>query len=256
MRRFVIVRDLAIIIGVVLLLSIARHWIPWWWLLVGVLAYLSILAVGAIFIRLNFFLDAHHHGSRQGREIALSFDDGPGSHTAAILDILKAEAVPAAFFSIGKHAVQSPEVLKRWKEEGHLIGNHSYAHGFHFDWQGRHAMLAEIQKTNEAIHDAVGLRPRLFRPPYGVTNPELSHALHLAKMEAIGWSLRSFDTSAKDADALLQKLLQKVRGGDIILLHDEAPHTHSILTALIRGCREKGYTFVRLDQLLGVEPYA
>ena len=117
-------------------------------------------------------------------------------------------------------------------------------------------MVQEISRTNELLEGITGCRPRLFRPPYGVTNPELSHAVNLTTMETIGWSQRSLDTSAKSGPALLRKLLKKVRGGDVILLHDSAAHTASVLTAFIRGCREKGCTFVRLDKLLGVEAYA
>lgn len=256
MRPFVLVRDAAVLAAIVVIIGIIRDWHEWWWLLVLGGAYLTVIAIGAIFIRLNFFIPAKHHGPRNSKEIALSFDDGPAEHTATILDVLKSEGVPAAFFSIGKRAEAAPELVKRWHEEGHLIGNHSYAHSFSFDWQSRGKMTEEIQKANEVLQGITGRKPRLFRPPYGVTNPELSHAVNLTSMETIGWSLRSFDTSAKDADKLLKKLLARVRGGDIILLHDSAAVTASILTALIRGCREKGYTFVRLDKLLRVEAYA
>ena len=75
-------------------------------------------------------------------------------------------------------------------------------------------------------------------------------------MHTIGWSLRSFDTKAKDADKLLQKLLSDVKGGDVILLHDSVLLTARILTAFIQACRQKGFTFVRLDQMLGLEAYA
>lgn len=256
MRPFVLVRDAAVIAAIVLLIGIARDWHEWWWMLVLVAVYLSILTVGATLIRLNFFIPAKHHGPRHSKEIALSFDDGPSAHSSAILDVLKEEGVPAAFFSIGKHAKANPEVVKRWHEEGHVIGNHSYAHTFFFDLQNRTHMVAEISKTNDLLEGITGRRPRLFRPPYGVTNPELSHAVNLTKMDTIGWSLRSFDTSAKSGPKLLRKLLRKVRGGDVILLHDSAAHTASILTAFIHGCRQNGYTFVRLDKLLGVEAYA
>lgn len=256
MRPFVLVRDAAVIIAIILFIGIAREWHEWWWILVALGIYLSILAIGAIFIRLNFFIQSKNHGARSSRQIALSFDDGPAKHTSEILEVLKQEDVPAAFFSIGKHAEAAPEMVKRWHEEGHLIGNHSYAHEFGFDLKNRNKMVEEIQRTNNFLKQVIGHVPRLFRPPYGVTNPELSHAVNLTQMQSVGWSLRSFDTSARNADALLKKLLKKVRGGDVILLHDSATHTASILTAFIQGCREKGYTFVRLDKLLGVDAYA
>ncbi|MBS1614996.1 MAG: polysaccharide deacetylase family protein [Bacteroidetes bacterium] len=256
MRPFVLVRDAAVIVAIILLIGIAREWHEWWWILVMLGIYLFILAMGALFIRLNFFIQSRNHGARNAQQIALSFDDGPASFTSEILEVLKKEAVPAAFFSIGKHAEAAPDMVKRWHDEGHIIGNHSYEHGFGFDWKNRNKMAEEISRTNAYLKQIIGRAPRLFRPPFGVTNPELSHAVNLTQMQTVGWSLRSFDTSSRNADALLKKLLKKVRGGDIILLHDNVAYTASILTAFIQGCREKGYTFVRLDKLLGVDAYA
>jgi peptidoglycan/xylan/chitin deacetylase (PgdA/CDA1 family) len=256
MRPFVLVRDVFLIAFIIALVCLAQGWLSWWWSLILGALYLLALVLGAIFIRWNFFIPARHHGDRHSKLLALSFDDGPAAHTADILDVLQSEGVPAAFFTIGQRAAASPEIVKRWHDEAHLIGNHSYAHSFHFDWQSREKMVAEIRRTNETVKDITGKTPLLFRPPYGVTNPELSHAVNLTGMHTIGWSLRSFDTSAKDPDKLLQKLLKKVKGGDIILLHDSVAHTASILTALINACRQKGFTFVRLDKMLGIEAYA
>jgi peptidoglycan/xylan/chitin deacetylase (PgdA/CDA1 family) len=214
------------------------------------------LALGASLIGLNFFIPARHYGDRKARQIALSFDDGPTTYTEAILDVLKEEEVPAAFFSIGHRAEQAPDVVRRWHQEGHLIGNHSYTHSVHFAWKRRKQMMVEIKRTNELIQKIIGVTPLLFRPPFGVTNPELSHAVNLTGMHTVGWSLRSLDTASKSADQLLQKLLRKVKPGDVILLHDSVANTASILTAFIKACRQKGFTFVRLDKMLGLEAYA
>jgi peptidoglycan/xylan/chitin deacetylase (PgdA/CDA1 family) len=255
-RPFVFVRDAFLLSLFCLALLVWKEYLSWWWIpgLCGL--YLGVLAIGATLIRLNFFISSLHHGDRNGRQVALTFDDGPAEHTAEILDVLRQQDVPAAFFSIGRRAAAAPEMVRRLAEEGHLIGNHSYDHSFHFDWQGRGAMLAEIEKTNGTIFQITGKRPRLFRPPYGVTNPELSHAVNLANMISVGWSLRSFDTNAKDAGRLLKRITKQVKGGDVILLHDSVSLTAGILTALIQSCREKGFTFVRLDKLLDIDAYA
>ncbi len=255
MRPFVIARDVFVLAAITLTI-LAGYKISWWWLAALLAIYGLILFLGATFIRWNFFIPARHYGDRGSKQLALTFDDGPAKHTEDILDLLKAEGVPAAFFSIGNRAEAGPGIVKRWHEEGHLIGNHSYAHSFHFDWQSRTKMIAEIERTNATIKATTGLAPRFFRPPYGVTNPELSQAVTLTSMHTIGWSLRSFDTKANSADKLLQKLLREVKSGDVILLHDSMPHTAAILTAFIRGCRERGFTFVRLDEMLGLEAYA
>jgi peptidoglycan-N-acetylglucosamine deacetylase len=117
-------------------------------------------------------------------------------------------------------------------------------------------MLAEMNRTNDLIESITGKRPKLFRPPYGVTNPNVAKAVRLSGMHSIGWSIRSFDTTAKDPEALLQRILSQLTGGDIILLHDSMPITCKILTELIIRARQKGFTFVRVDKMLGLDAYA
>ncbi len=186
-RPFVIARDVFVLATIALLILAGNGKVSWWWLAALAAVYGLILFFGATFIRWNFFISARHQGDRNSKQLALTFDDGPAKHTEDILDILKAESVPAAFFSIGRRAEAAPDIVRRWHEEGHLISNHSYAHSFHFDWQSRTKMVAEIERTNATIKAITGVAPRFFRPPYGVTNPELSHAVTLTSMHTIGW---------------------------------------------------------------------
>lgn len=229
--------------------------IDWWWLLIPVVIYIHLLVFGAIYVQWNFYAKSYNKGV-QSKQVALTFDDGPAQYTSVILDVLKKEDVQAAFFSIGKNATANPEMVKRWHAEGHLIGNHSYDHGFNFDWKSSKAMQEEINKTNEAIRQIAGVTPKLFRPPYGVTNPNLARAITHSGMHSIGWNVRSFDTTAKNKADLEARILNSLKGGDIVLLHDSQQITAEILTDLIRKAREKGFTFVRVDKLLDLKPYA
>ncbi len=256
MRPFGIARAAYVLLVLPLAYAAWRGAVSWFFPAALTLAYLGLLAMGAGRIAWRFFIPSLISGPRGSREIALSFDDGPAAYTADILDILRLEAVPAAFFTIGHRAAAEPEMLRRWEAEGHLIGNHSYSHSFNFDWKSPSAMIRELQDTNAVIEAATGRRPKLFRPPYGVTNPSLAKALRRSGMISVGWSLRSFDTGARDPQALVRRILGRVKGGDVILLHDSMQITAAVLTALIQGCREKGFTFVRLDKLLRLEPYA
>lgn len=178
-----------------------------------------------------------------GNLIALTFDDGPAEYTAAILDILAKEQVSATFFIIGKNIAGREELLRRMRSEGHSIGNHSYHHGFNFDWQSASVMLGEIKRTNESIEAVTGLPVTLFRPPYGVTNPNLGKALRNSGLRSIGWSVRSMDTVAKDEQQLLEKILTRVKTRDIILLHDRCSITAAILPKLIGALKKHGFTF-------------
>lgn len=229
--------------------------IDWWWLLIPVVIYIHLLVFGAIYIQWNFYVKSYSHIANS-KAIALTFDDGPAQYTGVILDVLKKEGVSAAFFSIGKNAVANSEMVKRWHAEGHLVGNHSYDHGFNFDWKSSKAMQEEINKTNLVIAKIAGITPKLFRPPYGVTNPNLAKAITRSGMHSIGWNVRSFDTTAKNKADLEARVLSKLKGGDIVLLHDSQQITAEILTDLIVKAREKGFTFVRVDKLLDLEPYA
>jgi peptidoglycan-N-acetylglucosamine deacetylase len=226
-----------------------------WWILVVFVIYINLLVLGTIFIRWNYYVRSYN-SSRKKNEVALTFDDGPGKETALILDILSKLNVPAAFFTIGKNAAANPEILLRWKNEGHLIGNHSYYHGFNFDWKSSSKMARELQDTNSVVEQITGLRPRLFRPPYGVTNPNLARAIGKTGMQSIGWNIRSFDTAAKDKKDLLDRILFQLQGGDIILLHDTMAITREILTELIVRVQQKGFTFARVDKMLDLEAYA
>ncbi|OSZ78315.1 hypothetical protein CAP35_08650 [Chitinophagaceae bacterium IBVUCB1] len=254
LRPFVLVNILFVLALLGIDILYLTGYIAWWWLLVVIVIYLHLLVLGAIYIGWNFYLYSHNKG-KSTNAIALSFDDGPAACTAAILDVLKQQNVPAAFFTIGKNAVANPDLVARWHSEGHLIGNHSYEHGFNFDWKSAKAMLQEINKTNEAVKNITGVTPLLFRPPYGVTNPNVAKAVRLSGMQSVGWSLRSFDTKAKHGDVLVDKLLRMAKGGDVILLHDSMPVTAEILTEFITKAREKGFTFVRVDELLALQAY-
>src|SRR5204863_5252046 len=125
-----------------------------------------------------------------------------------VLDILQEKQVPAAFFCIGNRIASRKELLLRVHEEGHLIGNHSFSHHSLFDLYSAERMEQELHQMNAAVEQVVHRRPRLFRPPYGVTNPNLAKAVKRAGMVAVGWNVRSYDTIAKSEKRLFEKLMR------------------------------------------------
>lgn len=221
------------------------------------LAYIIVLFCGCYFIQLDYFFKSICSGDAGKKEIALSFDDGPDpAFTPVILDLLKAEEVKTIFFCIGKKIAGSEEILQRIVEEGHLIGNHSYSHHYLFDLFAADKMQEDLQQMDDATRTVTGLMPKFFRPPYGVTNPNLKKAVARGGYTSIGWNLRSLDTVIRDEDRLLQKVLKRVKPGSILLFHDTSETTVKILGPLIRALREKGYEIVRLDKLIKLEAYA
>ncbi|NLR82003.1 polysaccharide deacetylase family protein [Chitinophaga eiseniae] len=230
--------------------------IPFWYYGLPILIYLPFTIHGAINIEANFFMKVQCQADTTEKVAALSFDDGPQTeYTPVILDILKEEQAPAAFFCIGKNITGNESLLKRIYQEGHVIGNHTYSHHFWFDMKLSANMLTDMQQMDALTVDATGLHPRLFRPPYGVTNPNLARAVKAGNYLPVGWSVRSLDTVAKDGEALLHRILTQLKPGAVILLHDTCKITAAILPQLIRDIRQQGYRLERIDKMLNVRAY-
>ncbi len=230
--------------------------LPWYAYLIWALLFGGIIALGSYFIRLNYFISSLNHGPRNSKEIALSFDDGPTKDfTPAILDILQKQNVPALFFLIGRNIDGNGALLDRIEKEGHIVGDHSYSHNYWFSMKPKLEMLEDLKRCDEEIERVLHKRPRLFRPPYGVTNPMVAFAIDKGGYTSMGWSLRTYDTNAKDRDKLLAKSLSKLRNGDIVFFHDWGKFTADILPEFIAAAQSKGFKFVRADKLLGVEAY-
>ncbi len=220
-------------------------------------AYLLILFCGSYFIQLGYFFKSVCSGGKDKKEIGLSFDDGPAeSFTPMILDVLREEKTEAAFFCIGKKIPANENLLRRIVEEGHVIGNHSYSHHPLFDLFSVERMQEDIEQMNVLTQSITELEPKFFRPPYGVTNPNLKKAVERGGFISIGWSIRSMDTVIRDENRLLQKILKSLKPGAILLLHDTSPATIKILKELIVQIRQQGYRIVRLDKMLKLNPYA
>jgi peptidoglycan/xylan/chitin deacetylase (PgdA/CDA1 family) len=221
-----------------------------------ILAFIVILAWGSADIRSGLYCRTLCIGDMKKRSIALTFDDGPDKAvTPALLDILKKEGISAAFFCIGKKAEANPDLLGRMDKEGHVVGGHSYSHHFFFDLFSRKRMTEEMQMTEDAISKSINRIIRMFRPPYGVTNPALASALGRKKYYVIGWSLRSKDTVTEDENLLLGRVTGKLKPGDIILFHDTKSHMVNVLEKFIKFAKENDFRFERLDKHLGIEAY-
>lgn len=236
--------------------KILAYDVSFWWYALPVLIFLPPTIHGAMNIGSGFFMKVICGAVTTEKVVALSFDDGPlPEYTPQILDILKEAEVPAAFFCIGKNISGNEHLLKRIYEEGHVIGNHTYSHHFWFDMKLPGDMLTDMQQMDALTVGATGLHPRLFRPPYGVTNPNLARAVKAGHYLPVGWNIRSLDTVAKDEAQLLNRILQQLKPGAVILLHDTCMITAGILPSLISAIRREGYRLERIDKMLNVRAY-
>jgi peptidoglycan/xylan/chitin deacetylase (PgdA/CDA1 family) len=254
-------RTVNIIFALVLVLLIPVHYfiasVQWWYIVLIAAAYITIVFAGCIKLSLNFFVPVLCHAETSEKTVALSFDDGPHPlYSPQILDTLKKCNVQASFFCIGKNIQGNETILRRINDEGHITGNHSYSHDFLFDMFGTQKMLVDMQQMDNAVTSVTGVKPALFRPPYGVMNPNLAKAIKKGNYLPVGWSIRSFDTTIKDREKLLSRIMKRLKSGDIILLHDTMEITAGILPELIEKIKSKGFSITRLDKMLNVKAYA
>lgn len=216
--------------------------------------YLISTTYGSFQIRANYFVTSIHKGKK--KSIALTFDDGPHpENTPRILDILKEKGVKATFFVIGKNAEKYPDLVRRIDAEGHIVANHSYSHNYLIAFFSTKRLKNDLTNCNDIVHQILEKKPKLFRPPFGVTNPRYGNVLKELNLQSIGWSLRSFDTRAKNKYQLIQNVISKLQKRDIVLLHDHLPVTADALEDLIEHCRSKKIDIQPLPLIINKEPY-
>ncbi len=219
--------------------------------------YSLILFYGCYYVGSNFFIKIICTAHITKKEIAISFDDGPAiHHTPEILQLLQQHAVKATFFCIGKRIAGNENILQQINADGHIIGNHSHSHHFWFDMFSSKKMLHDLRLMDAAVEKITGLQPKLFRPPYGVTNPNLANAITQGGYTPVGWSVRSMDTVIKDEKKLLHKIVKGLQPGAIFLFHDTSTTTLQVLPAFLKEVKNQGYTIIPLVKLLHLMPYA
>ncbi|SHH47259.1 polysaccharide deacetylase family protein [Tepidibacter thalassicus] len=200
------------------------------------------------------------NGPRDKKIVALTFDDGPHPRiTPKILDLLKKYNVKATFFVLGKHVHFYPEPLKRIKEEGHEIGNHTFSH-IDVKNTSKKKIEEEFEKTQNEIFSVVGEKPSIFRPPFGFYNKIVKE---IAKKYGVKIVLWSTDKDTKDwsnpgVDKIVKTILNNIRNGDIILLHDYVEgksQTYEALKIILPKLKERGYKFVTISELIKMNDY-
>ena len=161
------------------------------------------------------------HGLPGGsKQIALTFDDGPNDpHTLRLLDVLARHNVLATFFVIGGYVRQRPDIVREVAIQGHVIGNHTYTHPL-LTFKSSLNIQKELQDCRQAITDAIGPHSMLFRPPFGGRRPGVFQLARQLGLEPIMWNVTGYDWNAPSADYIEKKVDSRIRGGDVVLLHD------------------------------------
>jgi peptidoglycan-N-acetylglucosamine deacetylase len=241
------------IANIALILSVAVLGVAganWYFLVLLVFIYFSILVLGVSFIGLNFFVSSVNKIPNVKNQIAITFDDGPTPQTLEVLKILAKWNAKATFFCIGTQVEKYPEILKQVVEQGHLVGNHTYSHQHTFPVFSQQKMLKDVEKASTEISKITGTKPNYFRPPFGVTNPRIAKMLKQTKLISVGWNKRSLDTSIKDQTKILKRITTNLKAGDIILLHDRMPNAAKVLNSFFEQTANSGFVFERIDVMM------
>lgn len=190
---------------------------------------------------------AEASAEQEMKKIALTFDDGPHPfYTEQLLDGLKERGVHVTFFVTGYHAQLHPDIIKRMKEEGHLIGNHTYSH-IQLTAKNREAFREELLQTNGIIKEITGQEVEYVRPPYGSWDKSFEEELN---MFPVLWNVDPMDWCSDNVSCITERVVSKAGEDDIILMHD---YSESSVTAALRIVDEllkEGYHFVTVEEIL------
>lgn len=177
--------------------------------------------------------------------IALTFDDGPNYNTGKVLDVLAKYNVKATFFVLGSKAKDNKKILKRAYDSGMEIGNHTFNHLLLTKYK-ENVIKDEIDKTSSVIFEVTGRYPKLLRPSYGVYNNIVKK---IGNMPIIIWDIDTLDWKYHNSKRIASRVINKVKDGDIILMHDIYSATANSLNIIIPELQNRGYTFVTIPEL-------
>lgn len=198
--------------------------------------------------------NAYYLGDTNEKVIYLTFDEGyENGYTAKILDILRDEKVPAAFFVVKPYIVQNPEIVKRMADEGHLVCNHSNHHPSMASVTDPQKFKAEFIDVENAYKEVVGSDiPKFFRPPMGKYSINSLKKTNDLGYKSIFWSFAYKDwiiDNQPSEEVAIKKITQGVHPGCIMLLHAVSKTNTAVLKTVIQQIRADGYEFKPLTDL-------
>ena len=240
--------------GVALLLALVLGWFAPPLVAVLPLALFLVVCLVAPFVpRSSFFLPVVSTTTTGSDGIALTFDDGPfPESTLMLLELLARHGLTATFFVTGRNAAAHPELIQAIVAHKHTIGNHSLYHDNLLMLRSTRVLTQDIQATQDILA-AMGVRTLLFRPPVGITNPRLGPVLARLGLQTVTFSCRVHDRGNRNIDNLAARVLQRLRPGQILLLHDNPPRTKNNIDLWYR---ELDTLFSSLRQSYRVMPLA
>ncbi|MFR9794364.1 polysaccharide deacetylase family protein [Streptomyces sp. MS06] len=181
--------------------------------------------------------------------VGLTFDDGPSGTTSTLLATLRQNNLRATMFNEGRYAAAHPSLVRAEVDAGMWVGNHSYTHP-HLTQLSQAQMDSEISRTQQAVADAGGGTPQLFRPPYGETNATLHSVEARYGLTEIIWDVDSQDWNGAGTDAIVQAA-GRLTNGQVILMHDWPSNTIAAIPRIAQGLAARGLCAGMISPLTG-----
>ncbi|MEO6084615.1 MAG: polysaccharide deacetylase family protein [Umezawaea sp.] len=201
-------------------------------------ALLTGLTVAALAVASTVATTPAHAAACNGY-VALTFDDGPSNNnTPALLSALRQSGLRATMFNEGQYAAAYPAQVRAQAQAGMWVGNHSYTHP-HLTQQGQSQVDSEISRTQQAIANAGGGTPRLFRPPYGETNSTVQAVASRYGLRQVIWDVDSQDWNGASTDAIVQANA-RLGNGQVILMHEWPANTRAAIPRIAQTLASRG----------------
>lgn len=189
------------------------------------------------------------------KKVAISFDCAWGTdYTETLLNIMEREKVVSTFFMVEFWTTKYPDLVKKIAGGGHAIGTHSTTHSY-MSKLTEAQIEEELTRSSMAIKAVTGEEVTLFRPPYGDYDDLLIETAERLGLYTIQWDVDSMDWKNLSAAEIAARVTSGVKNGSIVLFHNNGLHTAEALPAVIADLKEKGFTFVRIDDLIYKDGY-
>ena len=187
--------------------------------------------------------------------IAISFDASWGADkTIPILDILDQYQVKTTFFLVGNWVERYPEMVQEIARRGHEIGNHSDTHA-HMNKLTEDGIRKELKMMSDRVEKLIGIRPTLFRPPYGEYNDRVISVARSEGYEAVQWSIDSLDWKDRGTQDIIKQCTQRVEKGDIVLFHNDSNDIVNALPSVIQHYQALDFKIIPVSEILLNAPY-
>ncbi len=217
---------------------------------------IGLIAIGSLYVQVTEMLMtspiAIAGTKTEQKVVAMTFDHSWGNKfTSSILDTLKKNDTKVTFFIMGPWARKFPEVAKRIAADGHEIGSHGYLHENYGD-RTPEWVREDIKKAHDLIKEITGVEPTLIRPPNGHYSNQSLKVTEELGYKTIIWNIDSLDWKNPGRDAIINRVVKRLKPGGIILLHasDTPVQTADALPILLDKIKEQGYKIVTVSELL------